>query len=303
MIDIRCHQCGRRCAAPEQQAGKSIKCPACGSRIVVPRTSDDSATPPSPHRNGGATTTDGLVVECSCGKRFRAKTEWSGKTGKCPGCGKALMIPNAKGSAPDLTAPPQESSLEALSTPLSTEEGGTDAAKETAPAQPARLRHHKNAMACKWCKSSFSIPIERRPGEQIRCPRCGHEHTVPRLRADPNRETGSPQICPSCGKELARKAVLCTSCGHRLVEVAPKTGKGSPGGVADSGKSPSVGTPTWAKPAAGCCALVAGLFAVIEVSPMIGISYRYNMFVFAVTAFVFFHMFTSFFSSLAGKEE
>jgi hypothetical protein len=34
-----------------------------------------------------------IVVECECGKRFRAKDELAGKNLPCPGCGAALTIP------------------------------------------------------------------------------------------------------------------------------------------------------------------------------------------------------------------
>jgi RsiW-degrading membrane proteinase PrsW (M82 family) len=34
-----------------------------------------------------------IVVSCSCGKRLRARDELAGKRAKCPGCGKALLVP------------------------------------------------------------------------------------------------------------------------------------------------------------------------------------------------------------------
>ncbi len=43
-----------------------------------------------------------LQIECSCGKRLRVREERAGKRVRCPGCGRALTVPEAEPSAEEV---------------------------------------------------------------------------------------------------------------------------------------------------------------------------------------------------------
>ena len=76
-IKIAC-QCGQRFEAKERLAGKTLKCPKCGSSVKIPQPKQA-----------------GLAVACRCGQKFTAKAQLAGKTVKCPKCGSPLKIPDA----------------------------------------------------------------------------------------------------------------------------------------------------------------------------------------------------------------
>ena len=77
-IKIAC-QCGQRFEAKERLAGKTLKCPKCGSSVKIPQPKQA-----------------GLAVACQCGQKFAAKAQLAGKTVECPKCGSPLKIPDAK---------------------------------------------------------------------------------------------------------------------------------------------------------------------------------------------------------------
>ena len=84
-IEIAC-RCGKKFAAPEKLAGKTLSCPECGGPLTVPdprQKTAAAATPPP------------IKATCTCGKSFSAKSSLAGKTVKCPSCGQALKIPAA----------------------------------------------------------------------------------------------------------------------------------------------------------------------------------------------------------------
>jgi hypothetical protein len=47
-IDVTCPQCGGELEAPDEAAGKKVKCPDCGERIAVPPTGGAIQPPPAP---------------------------------------------------------------------------------------------------------------------------------------------------------------------------------------------------------------------------------------------------------------
>ena len=47
-----------------------------------------------------------IKVACSCGKKLEVKDELAGRRGKCPACGKILMIPAAAAPKLPVAAPP-----------------------------------------------------------------------------------------------------------------------------------------------------------------------------------------------------
>jgi len=75
-IKVQC-SCGKRLSAPDRLAGKTVKCPGCGSPLKVP---------------GAGGTERKIRVQCGCGKVFAAPMRLAGKTVKCPGCGLPLDV-------------------------------------------------------------------------------------------------------------------------------------------------------------------------------------------------------------------
>ena len=84
-IAVSC-QCGKKFAAPEKLAGKSVKCPGCTQPIAIPELAGGVAKP--------ATQSAGnITVSCRCGKKFAAPPILAGKKVKCPACSAPLAIP------------------------------------------------------------------------------------------------------------------------------------------------------------------------------------------------------------------
>lgn len=50
-----------------------------------------------------------VIVTCNCGKRFRAKDEHAGRSGRCPSCGRAVLIPGVPAGAAVSAAPAMSS--------------------------------------------------------------------------------------------------------------------------------------------------------------------------------------------------
>lgn len=82
-------ECGKQLKTGDENAGKRVKCPACGEGVLVP--SGKPATAPVKAPAGGMT-----QFNCECGKQLQAKAELVGKKVKCPGCGETLMVPGGE---------------------------------------------------------------------------------------------------------------------------------------------------------------------------------------------------------------
>ena len=72
------------------------------------------------------------------------------------------------------------------------------------------------SFVCPECRQPLEAP-EEMAGEQVACPACNAELTVPvgpaeDAGADPQEQTA----CPECGTALASGAVLCIGCGYHL---------------------------------------------------------------------------------------
>lgn len=105
-IPIIC-DCGKQLRAPDEFAGKRVKCPACGEPVAVParaaapqkvaagsRPVARPTPPPAP-----APAADVVRFNCACGKGMQAKTEHAGKLARCPACGETTMIPAPSGGS------------------------------------------------------------------------------------------------------------------------------------------------------------------------------------------------------------
>jgi DNA-directed RNA polymerase subunit RPC12/RpoP len=111
-IQFQCSGCAKSLSARLDKAGKTAKCPACGTSIQVP---DGPCHQPSTPQNSGSegghqvvkktacdgetrveTPLDKIRFACAgCGKSISAPPDKAGQTGKCPSCGKVLQIPQS----------------------------------------------------------------------------------------------------------------------------------------------------------------------------------------------------------------
>jgi hypothetical protein len=76
-IIVSC-QCGKRFAAPDDCAGQTAPCPACGRSLLI-----------SAENSSG----QGIYVSCSCGRAFMAGSTLRGKRVNCPSCGGLIRVP------------------------------------------------------------------------------------------------------------------------------------------------------------------------------------------------------------------
>ncbi len=96
-ITFPCAGCGKQYKSGAENAGKQMRCDACGQaiRIPVPRSRDKPATSETSH-----------VVSCpNCAAPCRIRPEWRGQTLECPTCRKHFVVPQA-GSRTARTAGP-----------------------------------------------------------------------------------------------------------------------------------------------------------------------------------------------------
>ena len=77
-----------------------------------------------------------IVVECSCGAKFRTKAEWAGRATKCPRCAKTLVIPMPAASEPEemfdpsALIEPEEATFEPETKPIKPSKPKKPAAQE-----------------------------------------------------------------------------------------------------------------------------------------------------------------------------
>jgi len=77
MIEFPCRSCGQKLNVKEEQSGKRIKCPKCGSVGVAPDSSDK------------------IKFHCeSCGQSISVLRIHAGKKGKCPKCKASIVVPS-----------------------------------------------------------------------------------------------------------------------------------------------------------------------------------------------------------------
>jgi len=112
-IPVGC-QCGATFAANPTLAGKTVKCPTCGSSISIPKSAEPERV---------------LVAQCdSCGKKYKVLAKNSGKVVRCS-CGQQFTV----GTNPTSNMPAAADLLEGLNDPLATP---STAATRSLPASP-----------------------------------------------------------------------------------------------------------------------------------------------------------------------
>jgi hypothetical protein len=96
-ILFNCH-CGRRLRAPDELAGRKIRCPECKHVLAIPAPAaveeTITAAPPSP---APAHEPEMVRFTCDCGEEMLAEREHAGKRTQCPACGAVLVIPAESG--------------------------------------------------------------------------------------------------------------------------------------------------------------------------------------------------------------
>ena len=83
-IELAC-SCGKRFAAKDDLAGKTVRCPGCAQPLTIPL--------PQPVVQPVAAAQEAVEIACRCGARFRAQSHLRGQQVACPRCGGALLVP------------------------------------------------------------------------------------------------------------------------------------------------------------------------------------------------------------------
>jgi hypothetical protein len=123
----------------------------------------------------------GVVVTCpECEKKFRPKTDVSGKKIKCPFCTKAFVVPAAKDAKADKAKP--------------------DATKTGKPKEDAKAA--VNAEPAATAAAGSNAPV----GEADDNP---DPYGVKTVEIVPR--------CPNCTKEMGEHDIICLSCGYNTM--------------------------------------------------------------------------------------
>jgi len=72
-------------------AGKTGKCPRCGSQVRIPAKSGSEREAIS--LKSEEPEEEFIRFSCTCGKRLKMPEEYAGKSGKCPNCKKQIQVP------------------------------------------------------------------------------------------------------------------------------------------------------------------------------------------------------------------
>jgi predicted RNA-binding Zn-ribbon protein involved in translation (DUF1610 family) len=98
-ISFSCPQCGRSLKAPDQAAGKSSKCPGCGSPVTCPEAIYDaellSVTPDEPDQHAGVGSEQMYAMEAEAVPVAAAAPEVEFRR-PCPMCGEMIIATAAK---------------------------------------------------------------------------------------------------------------------------------------------------------------------------------------------------------------
>jgi DNA-directed RNA polymerase subunit RPC12/RpoP len=98
MIEFQCEKCGKNIKAPYDRAGKTDRCPACKSKVIVPVADDPSKTIICPNPNcgyrgmpttkqKGSLAVMALLFLCGVLPAIIYAAAYSGSQVVCPKCG------------------------------------------------------------------------------------------------------------------------------------------------------------------------------------------------------------------------
>jgi hypothetical protein len=133
-----------------------------------------------------------MVIEFACpnGHMLKAPEERAGKTGKCPKCGIAFVVPDAEEPIEDFGAPEEPPPAEEAPVEPSTGSGKSAGAAATAsppepaaetPAEPPAKPAREETIAF-LCPNGHKLtsPV-RLQGKAGKCPHCGEKFIVPSM--------------------------------------------------------------------------------------------------------------------------
>jgi hypothetical protein len=89
-ITFQCQNCRATQYAKAEHAGRRASCRKCGQALEIPGTPRGSVVGDPPRATPDATPL--LLVTCTCGKRFQARSEHAGAQATCPACRKPLTV-------------------------------------------------------------------------------------------------------------------------------------------------------------------------------------------------------------------
>lgn len=91
-IPVRC-ACGKSIAAPDNLAGRTVKCPACSKPLEIPGKSpaEDQTKPTASSQPSKAAPP--LYLTCECGRKVTAPANLAGKAVQCPTCRQLIKVP------------------------------------------------------------------------------------------------------------------------------------------------------------------------------------------------------------------
>jgi hypothetical protein len=98
--------CGKQFRAPDEFAGRHMKCSACQSLVIIPDQAVTAAAPTltAPTQIPEKAATLPLVrFLCACGKPLQAELQYAGEPTHCPACGRRLIIPGQDTDQPTVT--------------------------------------------------------------------------------------------------------------------------------------------------------------------------------------------------------
>jgi hypothetical protein len=100
--------CGKTLRAPDEFAGRRVKCPACGTPVAIPGQAV-AITPSAPASSRPASrptpppasipSVNVVRFTCVCGKGLQAQTSSAGRLVRCPACGDNVTIPGPEGGS------------------------------------------------------------------------------------------------------------------------------------------------------------------------------------------------------------
>jgi hypothetical protein len=164
-----------------------------------------------------------ITVKCSCGREFTVESGVAGREALCPGCRKAVSVPQ--------TSPPSP----APAAPVTAAPPAAPPAPPPSPASSAggvEVFPNKIKFRCA-CGQKISVPLPA-PSSAGTCPRCKRNLTVPKTPGQPSAAPpakadapiavapalptpAAPAHCSKCGRRIeSAGAAFCPRCGFPL---------------------------------------------------------------------------------------
>jgi hypothetical protein len=85
-------RCGKQLRVADEYVGRRVQCPGCGEAQVVAAPGPRSA-PAAPAPAATAPVPARIIFHCVCGKQLQAKSEFAGRSTRCPNCGAPVQVP------------------------------------------------------------------------------------------------------------------------------------------------------------------------------------------------------------------